>query len=110
MKTMGTKEAKEIIDMNGGIRIGGMVIKEWKGGYMISDRGDEIMKTKKLDLALDWAVDNGFLLETRFRLTAEQKDNLRKEILNAIFCCIGGGISLAISLILILAWLMGIGC
>lgn len=110
MKTIGTKEAKDIIYMNDGIRIGGVVCRAYKNGYKIVQNGNEVMRTSKINLALDWLVEEGYLYETRFRLTAEQKDNLRKEIFNAIFCCIGLGISLAIALILTLAWLMGIGC
>lgn len=110
MKTMGTKEAKDIIYMNDGIRIGGVVCRACKDGYKIVQNGNEVMRTSKINLALDWLAEEGYLYETRFRLTAEQKDNLRKEIFNAIFCCIGFGISLAIALILTLAWLMGIGC
>lgn len=110
MKTMGTKEAKDIIYMNDGIRIGCVVCRACKDGYKIVQNGNEVMRTSKIDLALDWLVEDGYLYETRFRLTAEQKDNLRKEIFNVIFCCIGGGISIAIALILTLAWLMGIGC
>lgn len=110
MKTMGTKEAKDIIYMNDGIRIGGVVCRTCKDGYKIVQNGNEVMRTSKINLALDWLAEEGYLYETRFRLTAHQKDIIRQRIWEYIGCTIMGGICMAIGGIIMMAWLMGIGC
>lgn len=110
MKTMGTKEAKDIIYMNDGIRIGGMVCRACKDGYKIVQNGNEVMRTSKINLALDWLVEEGYLYETRFRLTAHQKDMLRQRIWEFIGTTIMMGIASGIGLVILMAWLLGIGC
>lgn len=110
MKTMGTKEAKDIIYMNDGIRIGGVVCRACKDGYKIVQNGNEVMRTSKINLALDWLVEEGYLYETRFRLTAHQKDMLRQRIWEFIGTTIMMGIASGIGLVILMAWLLGIGC
>jgi hypothetical protein len=110
MKTVGTREAKDIIYMNNGIRIGDMVCRVHKNGYKITQGDKDIMKVKKLDLALDWMVENEYLVETRLRLTANQKNILRSRIWEFVGCTVMGGFSLGVALILIIAWICGIGC
>lgn len=110
MRTVGTREAKDIIYMNDGIRVDNVICKVCRGGYKILQNGNEVLRTSKINIALDWMVDEGYLYETRFRLTAEQKDILRTRIWEYIGCTIAGGFAIAIGLILMVAWLLGIGC
>ena len=110
MKTIGTREAKDMVSCNGGMRVGEVIIA-YKGGYYEAyDEDGCIIKSKKLNIILDWAVDNELLYETRFRLTAEQKDMIRQRIWEYIGYTIMGGISIATGLIITIAWLLGIGC
>ena len=110
MNTIGTKEAKDMISCNGGMRIGEVIITHSDGYYEASDSDGCIIKSKKLNIVLDWAVDSGLLYETRFRLTAKQKDIIRQRVWEYIGCTIMGGICIAIGLIITIAWLLGIGC
>lgn len=109
--TIGTKEAKDIIIMNDGIRVDDVVCRICKDGYygIFQDR-IEMMRTSKIDLALDWMVEEGYLYETRFRLTAYQKDMLRQRIWEFIGTTVMGGIIFGIGLMMVVAWLFGIGC
>ena len=107
MKTVGTREAKDIIYMNDGIRIGSVVCRVYRNGYVITDSSKVIMKTSKINLALDKMVDMGLLEETRFRLTSRQKDVIRQRIWEFIGCTIMYGLSFSIALILAVAWFIG---
>lgn len=109
-KTIGSRQAKEVIKMNGGIRIGAVVIAKENGRYIASDRGRDIIKTKRLNTMLDWAVGEGLVGETRFRLTVHQRDILRQRIWEYIGWVIAGGLSLSLSIIFAIAWTLGIGC
>lgn len=110
MKTIGTKEAKDMISYNGGMRIGEVIIACRNGYYEASDSDGCIIRSKKLNIILDWAVDNGLLYETRFRLTAEQKDIIRQRIFEYIGITILAGMTIGISIMIVIAWLLGIGC
>ena len=108
MDTIGTKEARDLIYMNDSIRIGNIVCKVCDGGYMVLENGVEILSTSKINIALDYLVSIGVLYETRFRLTAEQKDALRENIWDHIGCAIMGASILGTSVIMIVAWLCGL--
>lgn len=111
MDTIGTREAKDIIYMNDGIKVRNIICRITKNGdYVIFRNGVEIFRTSKINIALDWMVDAGYMHETRFRLTAYQKDILRQRIWEYIGCTIMGGIITGIGLIMLIAWLLGIGC
>lgn len=102
---MGTREVKEAVKMNSGVRVGGIILRECRNGYAIFDYGEEIARTRKLDTALDWMVEMGYLHETRFRLTAEQRDLLRSKIWEYIGLGVMGGFVTGVALIMTIAWL-----
>lgn len=102
---MGTREARDIIKMNDSVRIGGLVCRAYRGGYRIMDRGIEIIRTSNIDIALDWLVEMGYLCETRFRLTAEQKDILKQRIYEYIGYALCSGLIMTMSLVFTMAWL-----
>ena len=109
--TVGTREAKDIIIMNDGIKVGDVVCKICRdGNYGVFQNKKEIMRTSKIDIVLDWMVEEGYLYETRFRLTAHQKDMLRQRIWEFIGTTIMMGIASGIGLVILMAWLLGIGC
>lgn len=109
--TVGTREARDIIIMNDGIRVRDVVCRICRdGNYGVFQNREEMMRTSKVDIALDWMVEEGYLYETRFRLTAYQKDMLRQRIWEFIGTTIIGGIASGIGLVILMAWLLGIGC
>lgn len=104
----GTRQIKEIMKMNGGCRIDEYKILEKSGGYAVYEYNEEIFRTKKLNTAIDWLADEGVVEETRFRLTSKQRDILRSKMIEIIINVILGSIVMAVSVGLILAWLLGI--
>lgn len=111
MRTIGTREAKDIITHNDGIRIEDAVCRACSTGYKIYQRGNLVFKTSKINLALDWMVENGYLYETRIRLTAYQKNLLRERfweyVGTTIMITIALSIALSITVGIMLAWLTG---
>lgn len=104
----GTRQVKEIVEMNGGCRVDEYKIIEKSDGYAVYEYNEEIFRTKKLNTALDWIADEGIIEETRFRLTSKQKDILRSRMIEIIIDVILGSIVMTVSVGLVLAWLLGI--
>jgi len=107
MRTIGTREAKDIIAYNDSIRIEDAVCRACSTGYKVYQRGNLVFKTSKINLALDWMVENGYLYETRIRLTAYQKNLLRERFWEYVGTTIMMTIALSITVGIMLAWLMG---
>ena len=98
---MGTREFKDILICNEHGIIAGYQVKQLQDGKWFVRNDKYGFISSKLDIILDWLVDEGVLDETRFRLTSAQKSILRTRIWE----CIGYGIGLLI-IELILVWIM----
>lgn len=111
MRYKGTREFKKLLEMNERGRIDDVRVVRSRNGWMVfkveSDTNTRLFVSPKLDIILDWMVDEGILDETRFRLTSRQKDILRQRIFEWIATAIFGGIGMAIMFGLWIAWFIG---
>ena len=111
MKYKGTREFKEYLECNERGRVGDVKVFLTDKGWMVLKQETDINKRlficKKLDIVLDWMVDEGILDETRFRLTSYQKDILRQRIWEFIGTAILCGISMGIMFGIFIAWFLG---
>lgn len=111
MKYKGTREFKEYLKCNERGRIGDVKVLLTDKGWLVLKQETDINKRlficSKLDVVLDWMVDEGILDETRFRLTSYQKDILRQRIWEFIGTAILGGISMGIMFGIFIAWFLG---
>lgn len=111
MKYKGTRELKEYLKCNERGRIGNVKVLLTDKGWMVLKQETDINKRlficRKLDIVLDWMVNEGILDETRFRLTSYQKDILRQRIWEFIGTAILGGISMGIMFGIFIAWFLG---
>lgn len=98
---MGTKEFKDILICNEQGMIAGYQVKRLQDGKWFIRNDKYGFISSKLDIILDWLVDEGILDETRFRLTSAQKSILRTRIWEWIGCGIG-----LLLIELILVWIM----
>jgi len=111
MKYKGTREFKKLLEMNERGRIGDVRVVRSRNGWMVfkveSDTNTRLFISPKLDIILDWMVDEEILDETRFRLTSRQKDIMRQRIFEWILTAVLGGICMAIMFGLWIAWFIG---
>lgn len=111
MKYKGTREFKKLLEMNESGRIGDVRVVRSRNGWMVfkveSDTNTRLFISPKLDIILDWMVDEEILDETRFRLTSRQKDIMRQRIFEWILTAVLGGIGMAIMFGLWIAWFIG---
>jgi len=110
MKYKGTREFKEYLKYNEKGRIGDVKVLLTDKGWLVLKQETDINKKlficKKLDIVLDWMVNEGILDETRFRLTSYQKDILRQRIWEFIGTAILCGISMSIMFGIFIAWFL----
>lgn len=112
MKYKGTREFKQYLEMNERGRIGNIKVVRTSKGWMVlqamTDTTQRLFIAKKLDIILDWMVNEEILDETRFRLTSYQKDILRQRVWEWIGTAILGGIAMAVMIgIWLLYWFVG---
>lgn len=86
---MGTKEFKDILICNEQGSVNGYRVRQMQDGKWFVTDGKYGLISTKVDIILDWLVDEEVLEETRFRLTAHQKSILRTRIWEWIGCGIG---------------------
>jgi len=86
---MGTKEFKDILICNEQGIVAGYQVKQLQDGKWFVRNDKHGFISNKLDIILDWLVDEGVLDETRFRLTSAQKSIIRTKIWEWIGCLIG---------------------
>lgn len=98
---MGTREFKDILICNEQGMIAGYQVKRLQDGKWFVKNNKYGFISSRLDIILDWLVDEGILDETRFRLTSAQKSILRTRIWEWIGCGIG-----LLIIELILVWIM----
>ena len=98
---MGTREFKDILICNEQGMVAGYQVKQLQDGKWFVRNDKYGFISSKLDIILDWLVDEGVLDETRFRLTSAQKSILRTRIWEWIGCGIG-----LLIIELILVWIM----
>ena len=77
---MGTKEFKDILICNEQGMVAGYHVNRLQDGKWLVGNSKHAFVSSKIDIILDWLVDEGVLDETRFRLTSAQKSILRTRI------------------------------
>jgi hypothetical protein len=83
---MGTKEFKDILICNGQGMVAGYHVNCLQDGKWFVGNDKHGFVSSKLDIILDWLVNEGVLDETRFRLTSAQKSILRTRMFGWIGC------------------------